>query len=81
MSWEGFWVFIAVLVGGPLVLATVVVVTTVCAVCAVPVGVVWGLAALVRPSVLRAALPSWPPMGPETVTDRAPARGEEDTRA
>ena len=61
MSWEGFWLALAMLIGGPLVLATVVVVSTVCAVCAVPVGVVWGIAAMVRPSILRATLPSWPP--------------------
>ena len=62
MSWEGFWIFLALIIGGPLVIAAVVIIVIVSAICAVPVGMVWALAVMVRPQIVKAALPSWPPM-------------------
>ncbi len=63
MSWEGFWIFLALFIGGPLLLAAVVVISVASALCAVPVGIVWALAAMVRPQIVKAALPPWPPPG------------------
>lgn len=60
MSWEGFGIFLALLIGGPLALAALLVVvlgslltSVAVAVCAAPVGVAWALAAMVRPEIVR----------------------------
>ncbi len=67
MSLEGFWIFLALFIGGPMVIAAViaavVVISVASVICAVPVGIVWALAAMVRPQIVKAALPSWPPPG------------------
>lgn len=63
MSLEGFWIFLALFIGGPMVIVAVVIISVVSAFCAVPVGIVWALAAMVRPQIVKAALPSWPPPG------------------
>lgn len=73
MPWEGFRMFIGLFVGLPLLLAAVVVVAIVSAVCAVPVGMVWALAAMVRPQIVRGLLPSWPPTTSEPVPGSRPA--------
>lgn len=65
MSWEGFWIVLAALIGVPLLLAAFVIVAIASVICAVPVGMSWALAAMVRPQILRGALPSWPPPGTE----------------
>ena len=52
MSWEGFGIFLGIFIGGPLLLATFLIGGTVAAVCSVPVGVAWALAAMVRPEIV-----------------------------
>lgn len=70
MTWEGFGIFLAVLIGVPLslifglaMLVAGIVVGVVTAVCSVPVGVAWALAALVRPQIVTSRRRSKQPEG------------------
>lgn len=52
MSWEGFGIFLGIFLLGPLVIATILVVSVVSALCAIPIGVAWALAAILRPQIV-----------------------------